>query len=202
MAFALLNIAVLVSGFGTNLQAIIDSIANGALQGVSIGIVISDRKHAYALTRAQKHGIQASFIPKQDTAALLQALKTSAVDGLVLAGYLSILPKEVIASYAQKIINIHPSLIPAYCGKGFYGIKVHEAVLSASETETGATVHLVDNGIDTGPILLQRRVPVLPLDTPERLQQRVLQAEHALLAEALQTWSAQGMSAFFQNPTA
>lgn len=179
----LYKLAVLVSGGGSNLQAIIDSIQSGMLHA-EIALVVSDQQGAYALERAQSIGIPTAVI-KKDTEALLEALRSAEVDGIILAGYLSILPKAVIAAYEGRILNIHPSLIPKYCGKGFYGIHVHRAVIEAGERESGATVHFVDEGIDTGAIILQERVAVLPKDTAESLQKRVLEIEHRILPRAI-----------------
>ena len=188
-----MNIAVLVSGGGTNLQAIIDKIENKTITNASISVVISNKKDAYALERAKKHGIKGMCIsPKdfQDRAqfneALLQALEDNHIDLVVLAGYLVIVPENVIQKYRNKIINIHPSLIPSFCGDGFYGLKVHEAVLARGNKVTGATVHFVDEGTDTGPIILQKAVYVQEGDTPEILQKRVMEeAEWNILPEAI-----------------
>lgn len=188
-----MNIAVLVSGGGTNLQAIIDKIENKTITNASISVVISNKKDAYALERAQKHGIKGMCIsPKdfQDRAqfneALLQALDDNKIDLVVLAGYLVIVPENVIQKYRNKIINIHPSLIPSFCGDGFYGLKVHEAVLARGNKVTGATVHFVDEGTDTGPIILQKAVEIQEGDTPEILQKRVMEeAEWNILPEAI-----------------
>jgi len=181
----LFNLAVLISGSGTNLQAIIDAIENGTIPGAKIELVISNRTGAYGLERAKKHGITNMVIDKNDTAHLLNTLKNHNINGIVLAGYLSILPPEVIKAYTGKIINIHPALLPKFGGKGFYGIKVHQAVLASGDKTSGATAHLVDEGIDTGKILVQKKVPVLPDDTAETLQKRVLEAEHIILVEAV-----------------
>jgi len=150
------KISVLVSGGGTNLQALIDNIENGNLPNAEIVRVISSRKDAYALERAKQAGIKTAVAEE----GLLEILDTVKTDLVVLAGYMKILQPEVIEKYRGRIINIHPSLIPKYCGKGFYGIRVHEAVIEAGEKVTGATVHFVDEGIDTGEIILQREVPV------------------------------------------
>lgn len=189
----MMNIAVLVSGGGTNLQAIIDKIENKTITNASISVVISNKKDAYALERAKKHGIKGMCIsPKdfQDRAqfneALLQALEDNKIDLVVLAGYLVIVPENVIQKYRNKIINIHPSLIPSFCGDGFYGLKVHEAVLARGNKVTGATVHFVDEGTDTGPIILQKAVEIQEGDTPEILQKRVMEeAEWNILPEAI-----------------
>ena len=176
------NIAVLISGGGTNLQALIDANKGGKWQ---IVLVVSDKQNAFGLKRAASANIKTQFISKHEPGALLEALRENCIDGIVLAGYLSILPREIIAVYEGRIINIHPSLIPAFCGKGFYGERVHRAVLDRGVKITGATAHFVDCGIDTGPIILQKSVPVLEGDTVESLQKRVLQAEHEVLVKAV-----------------
>lgn len=189
----MINIAVLVSGGGTNLQAIIDKLENKTITNASISVVISNKKDAYALERAKKHGIKGVCISPKDfgdraqfNEALLQALDENHIDLVVLAGYLVIVPENVIKKYRNKIINIHPSLIPSFCGDGFYGLKVHEAVLARGNKVTGATVHFVDEGTDTGPIILQKAVYVQEGDTPEVLQKRVMEeAEWNILPEAI-----------------
>jgi len=189
----MLRLAVLVSGGGTNLQALIDKIENGALPGVSIEVVISSSRKAYALERAHAHGIPTAVINKnkydtteQFSGALHELLKEYKVDLIVLAGYLQILPESIIRLFRNRIINVHPSLIPSFCGDGFYGLKVHEAALARGVKLTGATVHFVDEGTDTGPIILQKAVPVENGDTPETLQKRVMeQAEWIILPEAV-----------------
>lgn len=187
------KIAVLVSGGGTNLQAIIDKIENGTIQNAQIEVVISNKKDAYALERAKKHGIKGECISPKDFEkreefdnALLERLKAHNVDLIVLAGYLVIVPKNVIAHFRNRIVNIHPSLIPSFCGDGFYGLKVHEAVLARGNKVTGATVHFVDEGTDTGPIILQKAVEVKWNDTPEVLQRRVMEeAEWKIMPQAI-----------------
>lgn len=189
----MLKAAVLVSGGGTNLQALIDKIENGQVTNAKIGTVISNNKNAYALERAKKHGIEALCISPKDyenrqafNQALVGALQEREVDLIVLAGYLVIVPEIMINTYPNRIINIHPSLIPSFCGTGYYGMKVHEAVLERGVKITGATVHFVDKGTDTGPILLQKAVCVEEGDTPEILQRRVMeQAEWEILPEAV-----------------
>ena len=189
----MLKIAVLVSGGGTNLQAIIDAIASGKLNDVSIECVVSNKSDAYALTRAEENGIASKYIsPKEfDTkeaygeylADYLHGLDT---DLVVLAGFLVVLPSNFIDSFPGRIINIHPSLIPSFCGDGYYGLKVHEAALARGVKVTGATVHFVDAGTDTGPIIAQKAVCVEEGDTPETLQRRVMeQAEWIILPEAI-----------------
>ena len=186
------RITVFVSGGGTNLQALTDSIEGGGLPSAEIALVISSRKDAFALKRAERAGIKTAVIPKSEYkddaahgSALLEALEAADTDLIVLAGYMSILQPEVIKKYSRRIINIHPSLIPKYCGKGFYGMKVHKAVIEAGEKFSGATVHYVDEGIDTGEIILQREVPVFESDDEEELAKRVLSAEHLILPEAI-----------------
>lgn len=187
-----LRLAVLVSGGGTNLQAIIDSIENKTITNAKIVTVISNNKNAYALERAGKHGIEGLCISPRDyenreafQQALLKALEERKVDLIVLAGYLVVIPGEMIRKYRNRIINVHPSLIPSFCGTGYYGLKVHEAALARGVKVTGATVHFVDEGTDTGPIILQKAVAVEPGDTPEVLQRRVMeQAEWILLPRA------------------
>lgn len=189
----MLKIAVCVSGGGTNLQAIIDSIENGTITNTEISVVISNNKNAYALERAEKHGIEAICISPKDyadraafNAAFLEKLNSYNVDLVVLAGFLVVIPEQMIQAYRNRIINIHPSLIPSFCGTGYYGLKVHEGVLSRGVKVTGATVHFVDEGTDTGPIILQKAVSVQQGDTPEILQRRVMeQAEWQILPQAI-----------------
>lgn len=189
----MLKIAVMVSGGGTNLQAIIDGIDNGTITNTQIAAVISNNQDAYALTRAKEHGIAALCIsPKSyDTReafndALLNEVNKLQVDLIVLAGYLVKIPEAMVHAYSHKIINIHPSLIPSFCGVGFYGLHVHEAVLEKGVKITGATVHYVDEGMDTGEIIYQKAVEVCEGDTPEILQKRVMeQAEWKLLPAAI-----------------
>jgi len=181
----LFNIAVLISGSGSNLQAIIDAVENGIIKNAKVALVISNKDGAYGLERAEKHGIKNLVISGQNTAALLEVLQTHKINGIVLAGYLSILPPEAVGEYNGKIINIHPALLPMFGGKGFYGIKVHQAVLASGATQTGATAHLVDCGIDTGAILVRGIVAVQTGDTPEILQKRVLEVEHKVLVHAV-----------------
>ena len=190
----MLKIAVMVSGGGTNLQAIIDAHRSGKLTGVSIECVISNKKDAYALTRAKENGIEGVCISPKDHADknaygeyLAGYLKERGIDLVVLAGFLVVLPENFIKEFEGRIINIHPSLIPSFCGDGFYGLKVHEAALARGVKVTGATVHYVDAGTDTGPIILQKPVYVEDGDTPEILQKRVMeQAEWIILPQAIQ----------------
>ena len=187
----MINIAVLVSGGGTNLQALIDAQGN-VLQHGKIKLVISSKPDVYALQRAKQAGIDQCVIAKRDyvtqeefSNALLKQLQIYQIDMIVLAGYLSILDETIIRVYPNRIINIHPSLIPSFCGKGYYGLKVHEAALAYGVKVTGATVHIVNEIPDGGKILLQKAVDILPFDTPETLQQRVMEeAEWILLPQA------------------
>lgn len=189
----MLKIAVLVSGGGTNLQAIIDAIDAGKIRNTGIEVVISNNKNAYALERARNHGIEAVCISPKDyesraafNEAFLEKLNTYEVDLVVLAGFLVVIPEEMIRRYRNRMINIHPSLIPSFCGTGFYGLKVHEGALARGVKITGATVHFVDEGTDTGPIILQKAVAVRKEDTPETLQRRVMEeAEWKILPEAI-----------------
>lgn len=185
----MLKVAVLVSGGGTNLQAIIDAIDNKVITDTEIVAVISNNKNAFALERTKKVGIAAEVVSPKDYAdraqfneALLAKLQETGADLIVLAGYLVVIPEIVIDAYPNKIVNIHPSLIPAFCGTGYYGLKVHEAALARGVKVVGATVHFVDKGTDTGPIIMQKAVAVQNGDTPKALQQRVMeQAEWKLL---------------------
>ena len=185
----MLKVAVLVSGGGTNLQAIIDAIENKVITDTEIVAVISNNKNAFALERAKKVGIAAEVVSPKDYAdraqfneALLAKLQETGADLIVLAGYLVVIPEIVIDAYPNKIVNIHPSLIPAFCGTGYYGLKVHAAALARGVKVVGATVHFVDKGTDTGPIIMQKAVAVQNGDTPKALQQRVMeQAEWKLL---------------------
>ncbi len=187
------NIVVMVSGGGTNLQAIIDKINSKEIPNTKIAAVISSSRTAFALERAAKAGIPGEAVVKKDfesteafNEALLKTIDKYSPDLVVLAGYLVIVPAEVIKKYRNKIINIHPSLIPSFCGDGFYGLKVHEAVLARGCKVTGATVHFVDEGTDTGPIITQKAVYVQEGDTPEILQKRVMEeAEWIILPEAI-----------------
>ena len=189
----MLNIVVCVSGGGTNLQAIIDGVKSGTIRNTRIVGVISNNAGAYALTRAKENEIPAFCISPKDYAdreafnqAFLDKLAELAPDLIVLAGFLVILPKQMIATYRDRIINIHPSLIPSFCGTGYYGLKVHEAALARGVKVTGATVHFVDEGTDTGPILMQKPVEVHKGDTPKVLQQRVMEeAEWIILPKAI-----------------
>jgi len=187
---------VLVSGGGTNLQALLDAEKTGVFAGGAIALVVSDRPGVYALERAQNAGIPAlvlepnKAIPKTErrqelSGRILALAETYHVDLIVLAGFLSILTGEIIQRYSGRIINVHPSLLPQFGGEGMYGERVHRAVIDAGETESGCTVHLVDAGTDTGPILLQRAVPVLSDDTPNSLAERIHREEHIAIVEAV-----------------
>lgn len=189
----MLRIAVLVSGGGTNLQAIIDAMESGRIKHAQISVVISNNAGAYALTRAKNAGIEAKCISPKDYEdrtrfyqALLEVLDSFGVDLIVLAGYLVVIPQMMIEKYRNRIINVHPSLIPSFCGTGYYGLKVHEGALERGVKVTGATVHFVDEGTDTGPIILQKAVEVEEDDTPRILQRRVMeQAEWKILPQAI-----------------
>lgn len=189
----MLRICVCVSGGGTNLQAIMDAADNGSITNAQIVKVISNNKGAYALERARGRGIEAAAVSPKDygdrslfNEAFLKCVDEANPDLIVLAGFLVVIPPAMITKYEGRIINIHPSLIPSFCGKGYYGLKVHEAALARGVKVTGATVHFVDEGTDTGPIILQKAVEVLPDDTPKSLQQRVMeQAEWQILPQAI-----------------
>ena len=189
----MLRVAVLVSGGGTNLQAIIDAVKDGTITNTELVAVISNNANAYALTRAKENGIEALCISPKDYAdradfhkALLEKINELKVDLIVLAGYLVKIPEEMVHQYSHRIINIHPSLIPSFCGVGYYGLHVHEAVLEKGVKVTGATVHYVDEGMDTGEIIAQKPVMVEEGDTPEVLQRRVMeQAEWKILPHAI-----------------
>ncbi|MBQ6857200.1 MAG: phosphoribosylglycinamide formyltransferase [Lachnospiraceae bacterium] len=189
----MLKVGVLVSGGGTNLQAILDAVDNGTVTNAKIEVVISNNPGAYALERAKNHGVAAECVSPKDFAtreefneALIAKVDSYNLDLIVLAGFLVKIPEGMIAKYRNKIVNIHPSLIPSFCGVGYYGLKVHEAALARGVKLTGATVHFVDEGMDSGPIILQKAVEVLPGDTPEVLQRRVMEkAEWILLPQAM-----------------
>lgn len=189
----MLKMAVLVSGGGTNLQAILDGIRDGGITNAQISVVISNNKNAYALERARQHQIDAVCVSPREYAsreefnkALLEKIQSYQVDLVVLAGCLVVIPEIMVDAYPNRIINVHPALIPAFCGTGYYGLKVHEAVLKRGAKVTGATVHFVDHGTDTGPIILQKAVEVRQGDTPEILQRRVLEeAEWKILPRAI-----------------
>ncbi len=189
----MLKIAVCVSGGGTNLQAIIDAIVAGQIQDTEISVVISNNPRAYALERAKMAGVEGICVSPKSyetreafNEAFLQTLDSYDVDLVVLAGFLVVIPEAMIQKYRNRIINIHPSLIPSFCGTGYYGLKVHEGVLARGVKITGATVHFVDEGTDTGPIILQKAVAVQQDDTPEILQRRVMEeAEWHIMPQAI-----------------
>ena len=188
-----MKFGVLVSGGGTNLQAIMDAMDAGKITNATLEVVISNKKDAYALERARSKGIEAVAVSPKDyetrdefNKALLETIDKYELDLIVLAGFLVVLPAELVQKYENKIINIHPSLIPSFCGDGFYGLKVHEKALERGVKITGATVHFVDEGTDTGPIIKQKAVAVQPDDTPETLQRRVMEeAEWQILPEVI-----------------
>lgn len=198
----MVNVAVLVSGGGTNLQAILDAKKAGELPNVNLALVIASKPDVFALKRAEKAGVATEVVARKAFAdteafndALLATLQKNQIEIIVLAGFLSILSEKIIRTYPEKIINVHPSLIPSFCGAGFYGLKVHEAALARGVKVTGATVHFVNEIPDGGRILLQEAVAVLPGDTPEILQQRVMtQAEWKILPRALALITAQRQS--------
>ncbi|HIT12858.1 MAG TPA: phosphoribosylglycinamide formyltransferase [Candidatus Scatomonas merdigallinarum] len=189
----MLKTAVLVSGGGTNLQAILDAVDAGEITNAEISVVISNNPGAYALERARAKGVEAVCISPKDFGtreqfhqALLDKLQSEGVDLIVLAGFLVVIPEMLVRAYPNRIINVHPSLIPSFCGTGYYGLKVHEAALARGVKVTGATVHFVDAGTDTGPIILQRAVEIREGDTPQILQRRVMeQAEWVILPKAI-----------------
>lgn len=185
------KIAVLISGSGTNLQSLIDNVENGNING-EIAVVISNKKDAYGLERARQHNIAALYVRQKDyqnfedfNYEIIRQLKDHQVDLVVLAGYLKILTPNFIEEYRNRIINVHPSLIPAFCGKGYYGGKVHQEVINYGVKLSGATVHFVDEGADTGPIIIQESVEVSHEDTAETLQDKVLKIEHKILPLAV-----------------
>lgn len=190
----MLRVGVLVSGGGTNLQAILDAIDGGTITNAGVEVVISNNRGAYALERARKHGIEAVCISPKDfenreafNDAFLKKVDEYELDLIVLAGFLVTIPAAMTRKYKNRIINIHPSLIPSFCGVGYYGLKVHEAALKRGVKVTGATVHYVDEGVDSGPIILQKAVEVKDGDTPEALQRRVMEeAEWIILPQAIQ----------------
>ncbi len=187
------KIAVLISGSGTNLQSLIDAVERGEIKG-EISLIISNNKDAYGLTRGENHNIKSVYISHKSVAkdeyelSLLQLLKEERIDLIVLAGYLKILGENIINKYENKIINIHPSLIPTFCGKGYYGLKVHEEVIKYGAKVSGATTHFVNKDPDGGPIILQRTVEVKENDRPQDLQERVLEVEHRILVESVKAF--------------
>lgn len=187
-----MRIAVFVSGGGTNFQALIDAASRGEIKNGELALCVSSNENAYALKRAEKHGIKSAVIRRKDfadieaySAALTELLENEGIELIILAGFLTILPKSLIEKFPDRIINVHPSLIPSFCGEGFYGLRVHKAALDYGVKVTGATVHLVSEVVDGGRILLQKAVDILPDDTPEILQKRVMeQAEWVILPRA------------------
>lgn len=186
-----LKIGVLISGSGTNLQSLIDNVEKGKIDG-KITVVISNKADAYGLERARKHNIKAVYVNQKEyedsesyNEAVLKELKNCGVELVVLAGYLKILSRHFIETYKNRIINIHPSLIPSFCGKGYYGLNVHEAAVNYGVKVSGATVHFVDEEADSGPIIIQETVKVDYTDTPETLQKKVLKIEHKILPQAV-----------------
>lgn len=193
----MLRVLVCVSGGGTNLQALIDAVESGQIADTKIVRVISNNKGAFALSRAARHGIEGVCVSPKDFAdreafneAFLQAVDEAEPELIVLAGFLVVIPPQMIQKYRNRILNIHPSLIPSFCGTGYYGLKVHEKALSRGVKVTGATVHFVDEGTDTGPIVLQKAVEIRADDTPESLQRRVMEeAEWILLPKAVELFA-------------
>ena len=185
------KLCVFASGSGTDFQSVIDGVNNGKIDG-KIVLLVASRPDIYAIERAKQNGIETVVYRKRDYEnaekmydVIIPVLKEKGVDLIILAGYLIVLTPNIVTAFRNKIINIHPSLIPKYCGDGYYGMRVHEAVIAAGETESGATVHFVDEGTDTGKIIEQRKVKVFPNDTPETLQKRVLDVEHELLPDVV-----------------
>lgn len=189
----MLRVGVMVSGGGTNLQAILDAMDQGRITNAQVAVVFSNNKNAYALERARNHGIDTVAMSPREfenraafNQAFLEKVDEYQLDLIVLAGFLVTIPEEMTRKYERRIINIHPSLIPSFCGVGYYGLKVHEAALERGVKVTGATVHYVDSGMDTGPIILQKAVEVQEGDTPELLQRRVMEeAEWVILPQAI-----------------
>lgn len=179
----MLNIAVCISGGGTDLQSVIDACERGEING-AIKLVISNRKNAYGLTRARNHGIKAEVIRDED--AILERFAQEKIDLIVLAGYLAIVGDKTIQTYRNRIINIHPSLIPSFCGPGMYGMHVHNAVYKRGVRYSGCTVHFVTEDVDAGPIILQQAVDIYDVKSPEEIQERVLEEEHKILPKAVQ----------------
>lgn len=208
----MLKIGVLVSGGGTNLQAVIDAVESGYIRNASIVTVVSSNKDAFALQRAKKHSIPGEYIarcqfdtPAEFDAALVEHMRRNGVELVLLCGFMAILEERFIDEFRERIINIHPSLIPSFCGKGYYGLRVHEEVLKYGVKVTGATVHFVDLEPDAGPIILQKAIEINPDDTPETLQRRVMEkAEWIILPEAVKLFSegrlrVQGRKVFIVN---
>jgi phosphoribosylglycinamide formyltransferase-1 len=185
----LYKLAVLISGGGSNLQALLDAQERGEFNNARIALVVADRKSATGLARADAAGVPGVLVLRKNQHELLQVLREHGIDRIVLSGYLSIIPPDVVAAYPNSIINIHPALVPLFSGMGFYGLRVHEAVLESGMKITGATVHFADEGVDTGKIIDQRAVRVQDGDTPEALRDRVLATEHELLVDVVKRWS-------------
>jgi len=196
----LFNLAVLISGSGSNLQAVIDATENGTIPSAKVALVVSSREKVFGLERAEKHGITNMVIDRLDTEKLMDMLKAHNIDGIILAGYLTVLAPDVITAYNGKIINIHPALLPMFGGKGFYGIKVHQAVLASGVKYTGATAHIVDCGVDTGSALVRGVIPVSPDDTAENLQKRVLEVEHKVLVKAVKALVEGNLDELIKSP--
>ena len=182
---SLFNLAVLISGSGSNLQAVMDAVKSGAIANAKVAVVISSREGVFGLERAKVQGIPNMAINRLDTAKLMNTLAEFDINGIVLAGYLTVLSPDMIAAYSGRIVNIHPALLPLFGGKGFYGMRVHQAVIASGVKYTGATAHLADDGIDTGAALIRSVVPVSHDDTAESLQKRVLEEEHIVLVQAV-----------------
>ena len=197
---SLFNLAVLISGSGTNLQAVIDAVSDGRLPNTKIALVVSSRSGAYGIERAKKHGIANIVVDRSNVDKLPEILRFHNIKGIILAGYLTILPPDVVSAYEGKIINIHPALLPKFGGKGFYGIKVHQAVIESGDKQSGATAHIVDCGIDTGPTLVQGILSVQNKDTAESLQKKVLEVEHIVLVEAIRALVKGEIDILINNP--
>jgi phosphoribosylglycinamide formyltransferase 1 len=202
-----IRLAVFLSGSGSNFEALAQAIDTREIANAQIALVVSNKPQAYGLIRAEQRGIsrlvmnpKAFSTPEAFDTELVQHLKTLEIDVIVLAGYLKILTPMLIQPYKNRILNIHPSLLPAYGGKGMYGLNVHQAVIENQETQSGCTVHLVSEGIDEGPILAQSVVTVLPQDTPESLAERVLAAEHVLLPQTLKGYLTGAFPEFYSSP--
>jgi len=196
----LFKLAIFISGSGSNLQAVIDAVSDGTIPDAKVELVISSRDGVYGLERAEKHGILNMVIDRNDPARISKILEEHKIDGIVLAGYLSMIPSDVIKKYNSKIVNIHPALLPMFGGKGFYGIRVHQAVLTAGVKYTGATAHLADREYDTGDVLVRSVVPVLEGDTAEDLQKRVLGVEHKTLVCAVKALAVNKINELVKNP--
>jgi len=193
-------LAVLISGSGSNQQAVMDAVADGRIPNAKVAVVISSREGVYGLERAENRDIPNMVIDRHDIATLLETLETYDINGIVLAGYLTVLPQDVVDKYDKKIINIHPALLPMFGGKGFYGIRVHKAVLASGVPYTGATAHIVDRGVDTGAALIRGVVRVLEDDTAESLQKRVLEVEHRVLVQAVKALAESRVEELMKKP--